>query len=206
MRVLVACEFSGAVRDEFAKRGHDAWSCDYDESETDGNHYQGNVLDILSNSWDLLIAHPPCTYLSNAGVRHLHVDVKSRNGNTAKISGLARQRAMVEAADFFNLLLSAPILHICAENPIQHRYARMLIPAYTQIIHPWQFGHNETKATCLWLRNLPLLLPTHEVAGRIHAIHMMSPGISRSKDRSRTFPNIARAMAEQWGTLPSFFE
>lgn len=198
MRVLVACEFSGIVRESFCLAGHDAWSCDLLPSDRVGNHIQGDVLDILNNGWDLMIAHPPCTYLTNAGVRHLHENVASKNGIKAKIHGQARMKEMEKACEFFNTLLNAPIPKICVENPIPHKYARALIGNYTQIIQPWQFGHGETKATCLWLRNLPLLKPTNIVSGREHRIHNMAPSHDRWKKRSVTYRGIAEAFAAQW--------
>jgi hypothetical protein len=200
MKVLIACEFSGIVRDAFAKRGHEAVSCDILPSEQEfGEHRQCDVTKLLTDHWDLMIAHPPCTYLTNAGVRHLHSHVTSVNGVRAKIHGEARMQAMREAAEFFNLLKNAPIPRICVENPIPHKYAREIIGKYDQLIQPWQFGHGETKATCLWLKNLPKLVPTNIVDGREARIHKMAPGPNRSKERSRTFQGIADAMAAQWG-------
>jgi len=188
MRVLVCCEFSGVVRDAFIAAGHNAVSCDLLPSERPGPHYQGDVRDILGDGWDLMIAHPPCTRLANSGVRWLH----ERN----------LWDEMREAAEFFRLLLDAPIPRIAVENPIPHRYALEIIGRkYDQIIQPWQFGHGETKATCLWLKNLPPLHPTNIVAGREHRIWKMPPSPRRALERSRTYPGIARAMAEQWGTL-----
>src|SRR3990167_3455154 len=151
LRVLIACEFSGIVRDAFIKLGHAAISCDLLPTENIGPHIQGNVLDILNDGWDLLIAHPPCTYLTNAGVRHLHNHVTSRKGNRTAIYGFARWQEMYNACDFFLALKNAPINKICIENPVPHKYARNIIGNYSQIINPWQFGHGETKKTCLWL-------------------------------------------------------
>lgn len=199
MRVLVACEFSGIVREAFRKRGHDAMSCDLLPTEQEGPHYQGNVLEILGEGWDLMIAHPPCTYLTNAGVRHLHDHVSSRNGAKASVSGSVRWVALFEAAEFFNALQHANIPRIAVENPIPHKYAKALIGPYTQTIHPWQFGHGETKPTCLWLKGLPNLIPTNVVEGREARVHRMSPGPDRWKERSRTYQGIADAMAAQWG-------
>ena len=199
MRVLVGCEFSGVVRDAFAARGHDAWSCDLLPSERPGQHIQGDVLGILEDGWDLAIFHPHCTYLTNAGVRHLHDRVESRNGVKAKVAGSERWVAMFEGAAFFNRLAASPIPRIAIENPIPHKYARALIGPYTQLIQPWQFGHGETKATCLWLKNLPILTPTNIVEGRTARVHREPPGPDRWKNRSRTFEGIAQAMAEQWG-------
>lgn len=195
----MACEFSGTIREAFKKLGHDAWSCDLLDTEIPGNHIVGDVLSILNDGWDLMVAHPPCTYLTNAGVRHLHENVTSKNGKRAKIYGKARMDAMVDAAEFFNKLFNAPIPKICVENPIPHKYARDIIGKYTQIIQPWQFGHGETKATCLWLKNLPNLKPTNIVTGREPRIHKMGPSKDRWKERSRTYSGIAEAIATQWG-------
>lgn len=192
MKVLVACEFSGIVRDAFAARGHDAWSCDLLPSERAGKHAQCDVRKFLTayvEPWDLMIAHPPCTYLCNSGVRWLHTQ------------SLRRQQ-MIEAAHFFKALLNAPINRICVENPIPHKYAVDIIgEKYSQIIQPWQFGHPETKATCLWLKGLPKLKPTNIVSGRNPRVHFASPGPDRWKERSRTLPGIADAMAQQWTEL-----
>ena len=205
MKVLIACEFSGIVRDAFRACGHDAWSCDLLPSERPGPHIQANLVHVLNGAvgptdWDLMIAHPPCTYLTNAGVRHLYSHVTSKNGVRAKVHGEARMSAMRDAAAFFNLIAQAPIHKIAIENPIPHHYARDIIGKYDQIIQPWQFGHGETKATCLWLKNLPLLVPTNIVPGREPRIHRMSPGPNRWRERSRTFQGIADAMANQWGS------
>lgn len=188
---MVACEFSGKIRDAFRAKGHDAWSCDFRSSAGSHFHYQGNVWHIIDERWDLLIAHPPCTRLCNSGVRWL----KERNLWTD----------MQKAAKFFRMLFNAEIPKICIENPIPHKYAIKEIGCkYDQIIQPWLFGHGETKATCLWLRNLPKLKPTNIVSGREHRIHKLSAlkgkGSSRDrqKNRSITFQGIANAMAEQW--------
>jgi len=199
MRVLVACEFSGRVRDAFLARGHQAWSCDLLDTEVSGPHLIGDVRKYLDASWDLMIAHPPCTYLTNAGVRHLHAETVGRAGGRALVFGIARQQAMVQAAGFFLELLQAHIPKIAIENPIPHRYARRFIGRYDQIIQPWQFGHGETKATCLWLKNLPPLRATQYDPGRVQRVHREAPGPDRWKRRSRTYEEIARAMAEQWG-------
>ena len=186
MRVLVACEFSGIVREAFSKKGHDAWSCDLLPTEILGNHIQDNVLNHLDKDWDLMIGHPDCTYMTNAGVCWLHKD-KTRWGK------------LEEACTFFKKLQNAPIPKICLENPIPHKYAREEIGYYTQIIQPYQFGHPERKATCLWLKNLPKLKPTNIVGGRENRIHKMSPSSDRGLKRSLTYYGIAHAMAEQWG-------
>lgn len=204
LKILVACEFSGRVRDAFLKLGHDAISCDFLPTESPGPHYQGDVLDIIDNGFDLLIGHPPCTYLTNAGVRHLH-SAPSRNGVITKIHGQQRWELMREAANFFNKLQNAPIKHICIENPVPHKYAREIIGTYTQIIQPYQFGdfgENFTKKTCLWLKNLPPLKPTIILsAPHIAECHMTSPSKDRWKKRSITYKGIAKAMADQWSKL-----
>ncbi len=207
MKVLVACEFSGIVRDAFRRRGHEAWSCDLlpTESNEKGYHLEGDIRWFLTEKqlkmwkWDLMIAHPPCTYLTNAGVRHLHDHVKTRTGKRTAVYGSKRWVALFEAAEFFNLLKNADIPKIAVENPVPHKYARALIGKYDQLIQPWQFGHGETKAICLWLKNLPKLKPTNIVEGREHRIHKMSPSKDRWKNRSRFYTGIAEAMAEQWG-------
>lgn len=190
MKVLVACEFSGIVRDAFRKLGHDAWSCDILPTESNPQyHYQCDIFDVLDNGWDLMIAHPPCTYLTNSGVRWLHTDP-------------TRWDKMRDGANFFKTLLNANIPRIAVENPIPHKYALEIIEdKYTQIIQPWMFGHGETKATCLWLKNLPKLKPTNIVEGREQKVHLMPPSPDRWKERSRTYQGIANAMAEQWGNL-----
>jgi hypothetical protein len=185
-KVLIACEYSGKIRDQFIKQGHDAMSCDLLPSESKGPHYQGSVLDILDDTWDLMIAHPPCTYLCNSGVRWLF----EQEGRWAKLD---------EAVEFFLTLKNAPIKQIAIENPIPHKYARKHIGGYTQLIQPWQFGHGETKATCFWLQGLSNLEPTNIVDGRESRIHKMSPSKNRSKHRSETYSGIAKAIAEQWG-------
>jgi hypothetical protein len=184
-KVLVACEYSGKVRDAFAALGHDAWSCDLLETETPGKHYVGDVRDLLTTPWDLLIAHPPCTHLAVSGARHF----------AAKQASGVQQ----EALDFVQLLLDANVPRIALENPVSIISTRIRKPE--QIIQPWQFGHGETKATCLWLKNLPPLTPTNVVEGREQRIHKMAPSPTRWKERSRTFDGIAQAMAAQWGAL-----
>ena len=182
MRVLVACEFSGIVRDALTAMGHDAWSCDLLPSETVGPHIQDDVLNRLTwCHWDLMIAHPPCTHLAVSGARWFK----------------DKQQQQAEALEFVRLLLDAPIPRICLENPVSIISTRIRKP--DQIIQPWMFGHGEVKATCLWLKNLPPLVPTNIVDGRAPRVHFASPGPERWKERSRTLPGIARAMAEQWG-------
>lgn len=198
MKVLVACEFSGIVRDAFAAKGHDAWSCDLLPSERNGKHIQGDVREILLNGWDLMIAHPPCTYLSNAGVRHLH-SIPSRNGVLTNIHGFERLQLMKQAAAFFNELADAPIERIAIENPTPHKYARELIGPYQQAVQPWYFDVPETKRTCLWLKNLPPLMCTIIETTRYPKTHMTSPGADRWMKRSRTPVKFAEAMANQWG-------
>lgn len=193
MKVLVACEFSGIVRDAFAERGHDAWSCDLLPTERPGQHIQGDIEYLLDEFWDLVIAHPPCTYLCNSGVRWLYDEDGSRN--------LDRWQKMNKAAKFFKRLLNMGMAgKIAVENPIPHKYAVSIIGRkYDQIIQPWQYGHGETKATCLWLKGLRKLGTTKLVAGREARIHKMTPSKDRGKLRSVTLPGIAKAMAEQWG-------
>lgn len=184
MKVLVACEFSGRVRDAFLKRGHDAWSCDVLPTETPGPHLQCDVFDaLLLDDWELLIAFPPCTYLTNSANRWL------------KQPGRLEKRA--EAVRFVKQLWASGVPRIAIENPIGHLSTAFMKP--TQIIQPWQFGHGETKATCLWLQGLPKLTPTKIVSGRRPRVHFASPGPNRWKERSRTLPGIAEAMAKQWG-------
>jgi len=183
MRVLIACEFSGIVRDAFAARGHDAWSCDLLPSETPGNHIQGDVCKVLGDGWDLMIAHPPCRYLAVSGARWF----KGR---------LQEQSAAIA---FVGWLMGAPINRIALENPISIISTHIRKP--DQIVQPWMFGHPETKATCLWLKNLPLLVPTSIVEGRRPRVHHESPGPDRWKNRSRTLRGVADAMADQWGGI-----
>ena len=186
MRVLIACEYSGTIREAFTKLGHDAWSCDLLETDIKGNHYQGDVFEIISEKWDLMIAHPPCTYLCNSGVSWLHKDK-------------ARWDKMREGAVFFKKLLDAPIPKIAIENPIMHKYAVEIIGRrQDQLIQPWQFGHGETKATCLWIKNLPKLIPTNIVEGRVQRLHLLPPSEDRWKLRSKTYQGIADAIAKQW--------
>lgn len=195
MKVLVACEFSGTVRDAFIRKGHDAISCDVLPTDSEGPHYTGDVLNIINDGWDLMIAHPPCTYLTNAGVCWLHKDP-------------SRWAKLDDGARFFKTLLDSKIPKTCIENPIPHKYALERIgQKYTQIIQPYMFGHAESKATCLWLQGLPELKPTNDVKDKWkklpkkegQRIHYLSPGPERAKLRSITFQGIADAMAEQWG-------
>lgn len=179
----MACEFSGVVRDAFRARGHNAWSCDLLPTEKFGAHFQGDVLDLLDERWDLLIAHPPCTHLAVSGARWWK----------------DKQQEQAEALDFVRALLNAPIPRIALENPISKISSAIRKP--DQIIQPWQFGHGEVKSTCLWLKNLPLLRSTDVVDGRIPRVHHMAPGPDRWRERSRTFTGIAEAMADQWGSL-----
>lgn len=184
MRVLVACEYSGKVRAAFRKLGHDAWSCDLLPSDDDSRyHFQEDVFELLKQpyEWDLMIAHPPCTHLAVSGARWF------KN----------KQTEQAEALEFVQKLLDAPIPRIALENPISIISTKIRKP--DQIIQPWQFGHGETKATCLWLKNLPKLVPTNIVSGRENKVHRMSPSKDRWKLRSMTYQGIADAMAEQWG-------
>ena len=181
MKVLVACEFSGIVREAFKVKGHDAISCDLLPSEIPGNHYQGDVRDIIDDGFDLMIAHPPCTHLAVSGARWFK----------------DKKVEQKEALDFVRFLMDSNIPKIAIENPISIISSHIRKP--DQIIQPWQFGHGETKATCIWLKNLPLLQPTNIVDGRKDRIHKLPPSENRWKERSRTYEGIAKAMAEQWG-------
>lgn len=181
MKILIACEYSGRVRDAFIARGHNAISCDLLPSERSGPHHQGDVRDILKDRWDLMIAHPPCTHLAVSGARWFKHKLNEQ----------------AEALEFVKLLLQADIPRIALENPISIISSRIRKP--DQIIQPWQFGHGETKATCLWLKNLPKLEPTDIAIRRKSRIHDMPPGPDRWKERSRTYQGIADAMAAQWG-------
>jgi len=190
---LVGCEFTGAVRRALRAVGIDGWSCDLLPA-ADGSpyHIQGDVLHYLDDGWDGAIFHPPCTRLANSGVRWLY-------GGKGTVRDLTMWKAMEEGATFFKTLHDAPIEKIAIENPIIHRFAREIIGrGHDQIIQPWQFGHGETKATCLWLKNLPNLVPTNIVDGRRPRVHFASPGPDRWKERSLTLPGIATAMATQW--------
>lgn len=188
MNVLVACEYSGTVREAFAARGHNAWSCDLLPTDKPGQHYQCDVLEVAYNKsmhWDLMIAHPPCTHLAVSGSRHFASKVAKN------------PRIQLDALQFVLDLMSAPIQRICIENPVSIISSRIRKP--DQCIQPWQFGHGETKKTCLWLKGLPLLQPTNIVEGRSDRIHKMPPSADRWKLRSTTYAGIAAGMSEQWG-------
>lgn len=195
MKILVACEYSGVVRDAFIEAGHEAISCDLLPTEKEGPHIQGDVRPLLKKDWDLIIAHPECTYITNSGVCWLHKDA-------------ARWVNLFEACQFFNLFLDIDCPRVCVENPIPHKYAQaQLKRSYTQTIQPWQFGHTETKRTCLWLKGLPPLVEENNVKNQMagmkksetNRLHYCSPGPDRWKERSRTYSGIAKAMANQWG-------
>jgi len=193
VKVLIACEFSGIVRDAFSRMGHNAWSCDLLPTEKPGFHIKDDILKHLNDDWDLMVAHPPCTYLANSGVRWLY-------GGKGSVKDANRWRDMEEAARFFRLLLDAPIPQIAIENPIMHRYAREIIGrGHDQLVQPWGFGEPEIKATCFWLKGLPPLQHTNIVEGRKPRVHHASPGPDRWKERSRTLQGIADAMVDQWG-------
>ena len=181
MKVLVACEYSGRVRDAFTAKGHDAISCDLLETEVPGKHYKGDIKDIIYDGFDLMIAHPPCTHLAVSGSRHFW----------------RKEKEQKEALDFVRFLMDAPIKRYCLENPVSVISSR--IRPSDQTIQPYMFGHGETKATCFWLKNLPLLKPTKYVEGREPKVWLEPPGPDRWKNRSRTYQGIADAMAEQWG-------
>lgn len=183
MRVLVACEFSGIVRDAFLERGHDAMSVDLLPSERPGPHIVGDVRDVDLSDYDLLIAHPPCTHLAVSGARWFR----------------KKQREQAEALGFVRWLLDAPVPRIALENPISVISSKVRKP--DQIVQPWMFGHGETKATCLWLKGLPKLEPTCVVEGRTARVHREPPSPDRWKNRSRTYPGLAAAMAAHWGAL-----
>lgn len=214
MRILIACEFSGMVRRAFEARGHYAVSCDILPAEDNPGlhenglkkHVQGDVRDILDSpfphwwegkreSWDMMIAHPPCTYLANSGAKHLYAGMKKINGINPD-----RWTKMREAIQFFQTLQAAHIPRIVIENPIMLGHAQHYVGSPHQTIQPWQFGHGETKATCLWFRGgVSRLQPTNIVEGREARMWRMSPGPDRQRERSRTYAGIAQAMAEQWG-------
>lgn len=197
---LIGCEFSGVVRRAFRDLGANAWSCDLLPAEDSSLfHLQGDVTGFLAKGWDFLCAHPPCTYLCNSGVRWLAPGGKLN---------AERHKLMQEACDFFAALYWAPIERVCVENPIMHKYARDYLESawkigrhyghVPQIIQPWQHGHGERKATCLWLRGLPPLVPSRLVPGRVPRVHHASPGPDRWKVRSRTLSGVGAAMAAQW--------
>lgn len=198
MRVLVACEYSGVVRDAFTAAGHSAISCDLLPTESPGEHYKGDVFDLDFSEFDLMIAHPPCTYLSNSGVSHLHKDAK-------------RWPKMFDAAKFFKALMQAPVARKAIENPVMHGYAKTLIGGVkeSQVVQPWMFGHTEKKATCLWLQGLPNLIPSDNVKEQTDALpknqqqrlHYLPPSPDRWKLRSTTYSGLAKAMANQWGIV-----
>ena len=186
MNVLIACEFSGVVREAFRKKGHNAWSCDLLGAEDNSlYHIKDDILNVIhyegKGKWDLMIAHPPCTYLAVSGARWF------KN----------RQIEQINALSFVKRLMRADVDKICIENPISVISSKIRKP--DQIVQPWMFGHGETKATCLWLKNLPKLKPTNIVEGREPRVHYESPGKDRWKNRSRTLQGIAEAMADQWG-------
>lgn len=189
-RVLVACEYSGRVRDAFIAAGHEAMSCDLLPTERPGPHYQGDIRDVLyigpmSQPWDLMVCHPPCTHLAVSGARHF----------ARKVASGEQQ----EALEFVRFLLDVNIPRICLENPVSIISTRIRKPS--QVVQPWMFGHGETKATCLWLKGLPKLVPTQLVDGRKPRVHHMPPGPNRWKERSRTYEGVAKAMADQWGPI-----
>lgn len=199
MRVLVGCEYSGRVRDAFIALGHDAMSCDLLPTEVPGPHYQGDVRNILDDDWDLGIFHPSCQYLANSGVRWLY-------GGKGNVREPKRWQLMEEGADFFKQMLNAPIPRIAVENPVMHGYAKEIIGVeQSQTIQPWWFGDPFKKATCLWLKNLPLLIRTDVVPKelRVAEVHGESPGPNRWKNRSRTYPGFAKALATQWSEFVS---
>lgn len=181
MKILVACEYSGTVRDAFIQAGHEAMSCDLLDTDVPGPHYKGDVINIINDGWDLMIAHPPCTHLAVSGARWFK----------------DKQEEQKLALEFVQALLNANIEKIALENPVSIISSRIRKP--DQVIQPWMFGHGETKATCLWLKNLPKLVATNIVEGREQRIHKLPPTPDRWKIRSKTFEGIAKAMAEQWG-------
>ena len=192
MRVLIACEMSGRVRDAFKALGHDAWSCDILPTLQPGNHIQGDALEVVKWGWDLMIAHPPCTYLSNAGARHLYPQ---------KVLNTDRLQKGLTAKELFMALWEAPIEKICIENPVPSKVFGL--PPYGQVIQPWEYGHPFSKKTCLWLKGLPPLMPT-DIVGRTESTKVPgnwfnTGGKDRQVNRSVTFQGIADAMASQWG-------
>ena len=195
MNVLVACEFSGVVRDAFISRGHNAISCDVVPTESPGPHIQGDVTPLLTlYAWDLIIAHPPCTYLANSGALRLYKGGKKENGRDWR-----RWADMYYAAEFFSKFLTARAIRIAVENPVMVGHAGIRKPDFT--VQPWQFGHGEVKRTCFWTKRLPPLKPTNIVDGRAQRIANMAPSKDRSKLRGISYKGIAEAMADQWGSL-----
>ena len=196
MRVLIACEYSGIERDAFLAAGHDAISADLLPTETPGPHYQGDVRNLLGEQWDLVIAHPPCTYLAKSGVRWMYSDP-------------LRWQALLEGASFFRQMFDFRTSALAVENPVQHRWAKLAHGKGepTQVVQPWMFGHPESKATCLWLRGLPPLVATSDARAEMatlpramtQRILHMPPSVERGKLRSASYPGIATAMADQWG-------
>ncbi len=216
MKILVACEYSGIVSAAFRKLGHEVWSCDILDTEGDRDfHFKGDVREMLGQKWDMIIAHPPCTYLCNSGVCWLYKTVSSGTGwpNPVKFTkerNEVRWEQMRQGAEFFNLFQNHPCEKIAIENPIMHKYAREIVGRHQdQVIQPWMFGHPESKATCLWLKGLPLLVGTNNVKEEMtklpknvaQRLHNLPPSADRAKLRSKTFQGIADAMAEQWGKL-----
>jgi len=191
MKILIACEYSGTVRDAFIAKGHDAMSCDILPTDVPGPHYQGDIMDVLYDGWDMMIAHPPCTYISNAGARFLYPKSVLNPERLAK--GL-------EAKEFFMKLFDAPIEKIAVENPIPSKVFGL--PSYTQAIQPYEYGHRFKKKTCLWLKNLPPLMPTDIVgyseSTKVPGNWFNKGGKDRQKNRAKTFDGIAKAMADQW--------
>ena len=198
VRVLIACESSGIERDAFIAAGHDAMSADLLPTERLGPHYQGDVLDLISERWDLVVAHPPCTYLANSGVRWLYTEPN-------------RWQHLIDGAAFFRAMFGFNTPRLVVENPIQHKWAKLAHGQGepSQIVQPWMFGHPETKATCLWLRGVPPLVMTSDARAEMSAlpksqaqrVHYLSPGPDRWRERSRALPGMAAAMASQWGRI-----
>lgn len=196
MKVLVACEFSGTVRDAFIAKGHDAMSCDLLPTESPGPHYQGDVMDVINNGWDLMVAHPPCTYLT-VSANKWYKDQPQRNSGA--LVGADRRYAREMAIKFVLVLYNSNVKKIAIENPIGCLSTRWRKP--DQVLQPWMFGHGETKATCLWLKGLPNLTQTKIVDGRVQRLHLLPKTKDRWKLRSKTYQGIADAMANQWGVL-----
>lgn len=205
-RVLVACEFSGTVRDAFIALGVDAMSCDLLPTDRPGPHHQGDVRDVLGDGWDLMIAHPPCTYLTNSANGSLYRETSP----SGALVGPDRWKALIEGAVFFRDLLDADVPRVAVENPVMNGYAAKIVGRrHNQLVQPFMFGHLESKGAALWLRNLPLLRPTHDRRDEAMALpakerdraHWRPPGADRWKWRSITYPGIAQAMAEQWSPL-----